>query len=252
MILPPPSVAPAYDAIARGYDSQLAQNPVAVYMRERLHRHLARVFQSGDRVLDFTAGTGTDACFLARRGLHMIALDISPAMLSQARLAAESAGVDLDTRGVPAERLGELGLRELDGAISTFGGLNTIADMPRLARDLGECVKPRGRVILHALNRFCFWEWVRGYAADRRTAREVQIGQALVMHYFYNPFELQAIFAPYFNPRSVYALSVIAAPALVRRFPSAAPMFFALDRMVGRIFPAAGDFFVLELERRDV
>ncbi len=251
MILPPPSVAPAYDAIARGYDSQLAQNPVAVYMRERLHRHLARIFRSGDRVLDFTAGTGTDACFLARRGLHLIALDISPAMLAQARGMADRAGVELDTRVLPAERLGELGLRNLDGAISTFGGLNTIADMPRLARDLSDCVRPGGRVILHALNRFCFWEWARGHAVDRRRTKEVQIGQAAVPHQFYNPFDLGAIFAPYFNLRSAYALSVVAAPSLVRRFPSAAPMFFALDRVAGRLFPAAGDFFVLELERRD-
>ncbi len=245
-------VAPAYDAIAPVYDAQLEQNPVAVYMRERLHQHLARVFQSGDRVLDFTAGTGTDACFLARRGVHMIALDVSPAMLVQARRAAESAGVKLDTRVLPAERLAELGLRNLDGAISTFGGLNTIADMPRLALDLSTCVRPGGRVILHALNRFCFWEWARGHAADRYAGKEVQIGQASVPHHFYNPLELQAIFAPYFNLRSAYALSVVAAPSLVRRLPSAAPMLFSLDQMVGRIFSAAGDFFVLELERRDV
>ena len=247
----PPSVAAAYDAIAQDYDVQLSQNPVARYMRECLQRHLARVFRTGDDVLDLTAGTGADALFLARRGVRVVALDISPAMLAQARRAAASVGVPLQTHLLPAESLATLELRDLDGAISTFGGLNTIEALPRLVLDLSRCIRPRGHVIFHALNRFCFWEWARGGQRDRGRLRTAKVGQNVVPHRFYSPRDLEVVFASHFSLCSAYALSVVAAPSLVRRLPSASPLVFALDRLIGRACPGAGDFMVLEFERRD-
>ncbi len=67
----------------------------------------------------------------------------------------------------------------------------------------------------------------------------------------YNPFEASAAFIPYFSAREIYALSVVAAPAVVKRLPRVAPLIFRLDRVLGKLFPARGDFFVLDLERVD-
>jgi SAM-dependent methyltransferase len=235
------SAARAYDAIAPKYEAQLEQNPVAGYMRARLHAHLGRTFRAGARVLDLTAGTGADARLLAARGIQVTALDASAGMIAELRRAAP----EIDARVLPAGRLADLALRDFDGALSTFGGLNTIEDLPRLARDLNGSLRPGGRVILHALNEFCLWQ------GKRRAAREVWIGGMPVMHHLYNPRALwQQTFARYFELREVYALSVVAAPELVRRFPRLAPALFVLDRLAGRVFPAMGDFFVLEMERR--
>jgi 2-polyprenyl-3-methyl-5-hydroxy-6-metoxy-1,4-benzoquinol methylase len=241
-------VARAYDAIAAEYDAQLEKNPVAVYMRAELHAHLARTFHAGARVLDFTTGTGSDALFLAERGIQVTAIDISPRMTSELEEKAAQRGLPLEVRVLPAERMGEL-CGQYDGALSTFAGLNTIEDMPRLGRDLAARVKQRGRVIIHALNEFCLWQ-----ALAHRGERDgnLRVGGEIIPHRLYNPFQLwRAAFAPHFEVRQIYALSVIAAPAVVKRMPRYAPLIFRLDCAVGKLLPALGDFFVMDLERSD-
>ncbi len=52
-------VAHAYDAIACEYDAHLAGDPVAGYMRARLHERMRCLFRPGDHILDVSAGTGT-------------------------------------------------------------------------------------------------------------------------------------------------------------------------------------------------
>jgi SAM-dependent methyltransferase len=248
------AIAGVYDTLAPEYEDQLARNPVAHYMRVRLHRHFTRVFHPGSRVLDLTAGTGIDASFLASYGVQVIAMDVSPGMTQELERKAERRGLSIETHVLAAEELAKLALSGLDGAISTFGGLNTVHGMPRLAAELANCVKPCGRVILHALNHFCLWQTVRSAAHGRiRCARtaDIHLGPAVIPHRFYDPFALwRDVFAGDFALREVYALSVVAAPPLMRRFPRAAPMLLALDRFTGHLFPGAGDFFVLDLEKR--
>lgn len=247
-------LARAHDVHAPGYDAALEQNPVAVWMRARLWAHYARVFPAHARILDFTAGTGTDALFLAERGAKVIALDISPGMIDELQCHADARGLAIPKRILPAERLAELNEFGFDGAISGFAGLNTIEDLPRLAHDLAVRLVPRGRVILHILNATCLWEQVNqilhGQRPRERT-RETQIGNELVSHHFYRPLNLYRMaFASQFKLREVYGLSVVAAPPLVRKFPTLAAPLFRLDQVLGQRFVGAGDFFVIDLEKR--
>lgn len=244
-------VAVAYDVIAAEYAVQLERNPVAVYMRKRLHRHFVSTFRPGDRVLDFTAGTGLDALFLAEQGIQVSALDVSSRMIAELEKNADRCGLHVEARVIAAERMDEPE-GYYAGAISTFAGLNTIRDMPRLAESLAHSLRPNGRVILHGLNEFCLWQSAANFLR-RRADRDgiLRIGGASVQHRLYSPFALwRHAFAPYFQLRHAYALSVIAAPPFVMRFPRIAPLVFRVDRLLGQAFPGSGDFFVLDLERR--
>ncbi len=249
------TVTRAYDAIAQEYDAHLERDPVARYMRARLHKHFRRLFRPGDRVLDLTAGTGTDACYLAALGVQVTALDASPGMVAELRQTAARRGLRIEAQVLAAECLDELDARDLDGAISTFAGLNTMDDLPGVAQNLAERLKPHGRVLVHALNTFCFWRWVadrKGAGSRREGMWQVSIGGQVVPHRVYNPFALwRTMFAEQFDLRRVYALSVIAGLPLIERYSFAAHPLFALDQVTGRIFPATGDFFVVELEKRD-
>ncbi len=245
-------VARAYDLIAPEYEAQMAHNPGAVAMRRQLHEHFDTVFCPGDRVLDFTAGTGADALYLAARGIVVAALDVSPGMVAELSRHAADKRLRIDARVLDAEHLGELDAK-FDGAISTFGGLNTIDDLPRLGRDLASCVKPHGRVILHALNAFCLWQALaQRLGRDGKRDGQVRVGEVHLKHHLYRPIALwHAVFSPWFKLRQVYGLSVIAAPAIVTRWSRWAPLICRLDRALGRWLIEAGDFFVMDLERLD-
>src|SRR5512143_1385181 len=143
-------VARAYDQLARDYNLQLARNPVAGYMRTQLQAHLLRVFNAGDRVLDFTAGTGLDAHFLALHGIHVTALDASPLMIAELQQSIAGQALPIETRVLPAERLIELAADNFDGAITTFAGLNTITDRLQFASDLSSRLRPDSQLVIHA------------------------------------------------------------------------------------------------------
>jgi ubiquinone/menaquinone biosynthesis C-methylase UbiE len=249
-------LARAHDALAPGYDASLAENPVATWMRQQLWGHYTRVFPRTGRLLDIAAGTGSDAIFLAERGARVVALDVSAGMLSELERRALRRGVAVTTRVAAAEHLDTLPLEpeSFDGALAAFAGLNTIADLPSLSKKLARLLKPRGRVVFHALNAFCLWETlhllVRGYRPRPRVGRTC-IGGELVRYRFYQPYRLwRGAFAPEFALRQVSAMSVLVPPAWTRRTGRLTPLVLGLDGLVGRVLPAAGDFFVLDLERR--
>ncbi len=50
----------------------------------------------GARVLDFACGAGVTAAFLAQRGAHVTAIDISPASIGRARELAERVGLSIE------------------------------------------------------------------------------------------------------------------------------------------------------------
>jgi 2-polyprenyl-3-methyl-5-hydroxy-6-metoxy-1,4-benzoquinol methylase len=248
------AVAIAFNAIAPEYEAQLAQNPVASFMRRRLHRHFREAFHAGDRVLDLAAGTGLDSTFLASLGIRVVALDASSAMMMELERKARMRSLAIDTHVLQIEELATLGLSNLDGAISTFGGLNTVHGMSALAAELSRCIKPKGRLIFHALNRFCLWQVVRSGIHGRisfQRATAIKVGANVISLRFFEPFRLwRDAFARDFVIRDAYAMSVVASPTVIRRFPHTASTLFALDSITGRLLPGAGDFFVLDLEKR--
>ena len=249
------SLARAHDALAPTYDELLASNPVATWMRRQLWSHYSRVFPKRGRLLDFAAGTGADALFLAESGASVVALDISPGMIAELQRRATQRWLSVDARVWPAERLGALDVGALfDGALAGFAALNTIENLRQLSIDLARLLNPGGHVILHALNSFCLWETVNrvlhGHPPEARH-EQTPVGGEVVSHRFYNPNVIwREAFAPEFRRREVYGLSVIAAPTWLMRAPRLAPFILRLDGWVGRALPTAGDFFVLDLERR--
>lgn len=103
-----PSVAPAaFDAVAPHYDARFTNVPVARRLRARVWRLLDRCFAPGTRVLDVGCGTGTDAWHLAARGVRVIGVDPSAAMIDVARGRAGGVEGDAFAPGIAVERVGE-------------------------------------------------------------------------------------------------------------------------------------------------
>jgi SAM-dependent methyltransferase len=255
------SAALAYDAIAAGYDAQVQGD---LWMRRVLHAHYARLFKPGDRVLDVGCGTGIDALFLAQRGVHVVAIDISSSMIAelQAKLRSSPIADRVQARVLAVEDLGQLGNGHFDGLISAFAGLSALDDLRQFSRDAAELVRPGGRLVLHLLNRFSLWEclgymthadWPSARSVGRLRTREFSIGGRAVRHRLYYADELfQTAFAERFMLRDTYALGSLRPPHTVHRFsPALVHYLERLDVRCGGwpLLRYAGRFFVLDLER---
>jgi SAM-dependent methyltransferase len=251
----------AYDAIAANYDAQVQGD---AWMRGVLHGHYARLFAPGQRVLDVGCGTGTDAVFLARRGIHVVAIDFSSEMVALCRSKVVSAGLDarVDARVLSFGDLGLLHGERFDGLVSAFAGLSTLPELHQFADDASRLVRPGGRLVLHLLNRFSLWEWL-GYvshanwraarAVGRVRRREFTIGGRAVPHTLYFAREAyRRFFKRRFVLRGAYSLGAARPPHTVRRIPVG--VVAALERLDTRagtwpLLENAGRFFVLDLER---
>jgi ubiquinone/menaquinone biosynthesis C-methylase UbiE len=256
------SGALAYDAIAAGYDAQVQGDD---WMRRVLHAHYLRLFKPGDRVLDVGCGTGIDALYLARRGIHVVAIDFAPEMVAQLRAKLDSVKIrdSIETHVLGVADLHQLKGQDFDGLISAFAGLSALDDLSQFSRDAAELVKPGRHLVLHLLNRFSLWEWL-GYLArgnwpaarqvGRMRARQFTIGGLAVPHRLYYAEELyQQAFAPRFALRDAYALGALRPPHTVHRLPASLVHELEwLDVRSGRwpLLRHAGRFFVLDLERR--
>ena len=150
--------ASAYDALAPAYDQQLAGDQ---WMRAVLWSRYARLFRSGQWVLDVSCGTGIDALFLASRGIRVTGIDVSEGMIAQlqAKAAGELLSGMIDARVMDLAEIGGLP-NGFDGIISAFAGLSTTPNLATFAADAARLLRPGGHIMLHMLNRTSLWEWL--------------------------------------------------------------------------------------------
>jgi SAM-dependent methyltransferase len=251
----------AYEVAAADYDRQVEGDG---WMRSRLWDRYARLFSPGQTVLDLGCGTGTDAVFLAQRGIRVTGIDASPAMIAQARskLTAELGDL-VHLHVMDIARVGSLPPAAFDGIIAAFAALSTTAELDEFAASAARLLVPRGILVVHLLNRWSLWEWLgllrsrrSGAAArlGRSPVRNFMIGGRTVPHYLYHAGPAYArFFQSRFALRRAYGIGILRPPHTVRRIPSV--IVAGLDRLERPLrgrppFRDWGRFFVLELQRR--
>lgn len=130
------------------YDSSHADFRNAVKESEAALDLLA--VKAGSVVIDFGAGTGTFAIQAAKRGAHVYAVDVSPAMLAQAQDKANKAGAT----GITFHHRGFL-TYEHDGpladAVSTSFSFHHLPDFWKgiALKQVAALLKPGGKLYLY-------------------------------------------------------------------------------------------------------
>lgn len=108
----------------------------------------------GSRLLDLACGWGRHSVPLAEAGYAVTGLDLSGALLGQARAAALTAGVAVDWVHADMRDLAYQG--EFDAAVSLFSSLGYFrdaADDERVLRGLCRALRPGGRFLLETMHR---------------------------------------------------------------------------------------------------
>lgn len=256
------AAADAFEGMADDYDKRFTRTLIGATLRAAVWRRYAAHFCSGSRVLEMNCGTGEDALWLARRGVQVLATDISPAMLriAERKLLASPGCAPVQFQRLAWEELGGLDAPLMDGALSNFGGLNCVADLPGAARALALKLRCGAVAVLCIMGPKVPWEWlwflVQG-RADKAFRRLRADGTEWAGTRIYYPSiaESQSAFLPHFRLLKICAVGALVPPPYAERWAQGAPrVIAALDRVERRLesfwpLPQFADHYVLELER---
>ncbi|HVT59861.1 MAG TPA: methyltransferase domain-containing protein [Thermoanaerobaculia bacterium] len=184
----------AFDALAEDYDAGFTHSALGTLLRQAVWRRLDACFAPGATVLELNCGTGEDAVHLARRGVRVLATDLSGAMVERAQAKVAAAGLAplVETRRLAIEELAaafgeaaeegqprpQLSRRAgpdpqlirragpgprlgppFDGALSNFGGLNCVGDLRETGRALAGCLRRGATAVLCVMGPAVPWEW---------------------------------------------------------------------------------------------
>jgi len=260
-----------FDALAEGYDQGFTFSRIGQAQRSAVWKELSRTFRAGDRVLEIGCGTGIDACFLAERGVQVVACDSSPAMVRVAarrirEMGARASTNTIDLRVLAAENLAAIQHETpFDGVFSNFAALNCVEDLHEVGENLGRLLKPGGTALLCFLGPCCFWEiiWYLLKAKPRKAFRRwhsagvtatLAPGASVQVRY-YSVRSLAHIFAPSLRLRSWRGIGLVVPPSHVestaQRFPALLKLAERSDRLLARcpVIRSFSDHILLKFER---
>jgi ubiquinone/menaquinone biosynthesis C-methylase UbiE len=265
-----PIFSAPFDAVAARYDETFTSSKIGQVQRRSVWKEMANTFQAGHRTLEIGCGTGVDACFLADRGIQIVACDSSPQMIAVASRRIQQNGLQklVHPLVLRAEDIATLSTEQLfDGAFSNFGVLNCVEDIRQLARDLSALLKPGGTALLCWMGPYCLWE-VLWYLAQgnrgkafRRLRRDgvnarIADGASVRVHYPSVSF-LARTFAPEFRLKSVKGIGVAVPPSYMEPWAQRHPRWLQLceraDLLMGRcpVARTLADHVLVRFQRAD-
>jgi ubiquinone/menaquinone biosynthesis C-methylase UbiE len=236
------SVFESYEAIAPLYDAAFVQNAAAMEQRRIAWDAMSKLFSPGSHVVDLACGTGEDAIFLARLGIQVTACDGSGAMAEIARQRVAREGLDSSVRVLQLtfEELRQLEGQQFSGALSNFGGLDSVEDLRTFAQSLARLLPPGAPFLACMTSRFSLFELAGNLAcfrpsrAVRRWKGYVEISKppGAARYRCRTVEEIRNAFSAHFRLRSVTALGLLTPAISFGRWAEAHP---ALVQLLGRI-----------------
>jgi ubiquinone/menaquinone biosynthesis C-methylase UbiE len=260
------AAATAFDRVASTYDAQFTRTNIGQAQRRQVWQSLLAAFPVGSRILELNCGTGEDARFLAKRRRSVVACDASASMIEVARRhdRNENQSTNVQYLCLPNEELSSLPVtRMFDGAFSNFSGLNCLADLSNVARDLANLIKPESRLLICVWSRVCVAEilWLLLHGQPKKSIRRFQrkslarLGGLTISVTYHTVSDLRRSFSPWFELRSRRAIGLAVPPSYAEQWVSRHTKLLAglelFDHAFAQLpfFRDLGDHVLLEFVR---
>jgi SAM-dependent methyltransferase len=233
-------------------------------------KELENAFRPGHCVLEIGCGTGVDACFLAERGVTVVACDKSPRMVAVTTRRVEDRGQSkfVHPHLLAAEDLASLRSGALfDGAFSNFGVLNCVEDLGRLARNLTGLLRPGATALLCWMGPRCLWEmtWYIAQGKPGKAFRRLRRGgvtarvdnETSVRVHYPSVRSIVRVFQPEFRLKSIKGIGISVPPSYVEPWINKAPRLLQWglrgDSLMARCpgIRVLADHILLEFQRED-
>ncbi|MEL6272047.1 MAG: class I SAM-dependent methyltransferase [Chloroflexota bacterium] len=256
------TITAPFDATAHDYDATFTDTLLGRWLRDIVRERIP--VQAGDRVLEIGCGTGEDALWLAQKGAHITATDMSVGMLRVAEQKASGQAVTFRQFDVNAkETYAQWGKQTFDGVFANFGVLNCAEDLPVVAEFLSQHTTPGAWVALVMMNPVCAWEigWHLAKLDVRRAFRRLKPGHMAhagsgeqIRVWYPSPGQVRRTFAPWFEHEATHAIGVLLPPSyvshVVARYPRTFGRLAAFDRTAGTRFYNLSDHYLIVMRRR--
>jgi ubiquinone/menaquinone biosynthesis C-methylase UbiE len=229
-------VRSAFSAQAPFFDSYEEANPILQWMRCQVYKHEDEFLAPGDSIFELNAGTGIDAVYFARKGHTVFAIDNADGMLIE--LEKKVKKLHLEDRIRIARRsfteLSTFAEQRFDHIFSNFGGLNCIADLRSVTKELPRFLKPGGTITLVIMPRVCPWELLHLVKGNTRLAfrRFSRNGTAASIEgiqfqtYYFSPFEVVSSFDERFALVKLHGLASLSPPPQMAAFALKHPRLY--------------------------
>ncbi|MEO8168701.1 MAG: class I SAM-dependent methyltransferase [bacterium] len=258
----------AFDAAAPVYDREYEHLHGIRRLRSIISQVYLQYFSPGQSLLELNCGTGTDALFLAGKGITVLATDVSPKMIAEVRRKTMELKLESAVTGQVVSYL-DLDLitsKVFDGAYSNMGGINCTDDLPVVAKHLASLIKPRGYFVATVMPGFCLWETVAflarfhfrdAFRRQRSGGVTANLHGGKVQTFYHSPRKFVKAFAPYFRRVDIMGLNIFTPPpnstnAYASR-PGPIKILEKVDDAIARLplFSTIGDHYLIVLQRTD-
>ncbi len=157
--LAPEELGRIYGEMAERYESQARTSLLNRRAFDHLITEIARVLPREARLIEVGCGPGTLAIELAKRGVHVVAADISERMLEHTEQSAAQAGVEVPVQWIDATK-DPTALGSYDALLTVNGPLTFNRDGAEIIERLVRIIRPGGPLWL-ALPRAAALEQMR-------------------------------------------------------------------------------------------
>jgi len=222
----------SFDISASLYDDVFTNSHIGKLQRKLVHDFLINVLPKDQRlhILEINCGTGHDALWLANKGHHIIATDISSEMIRIAKSKATLNPNNLEFCQLDINKLGETHFdHSFDIIFSDFGGLNCLSpiQIDNFFIAAEKKLKPNGKIISIIMPKHCLLEnsyfiikgdFKKAFRRNTEKAVSANVEGTNVDTWYYNPKNITKASNTFFTINNVLPIGFLIPPSYLEPF----------------------------------